>query len=389
MPDTVNDPLVHILVSVWDKAFIDKFVEFALPTHISPGNLPALSARARVHYHFYTNAESTAYLKDQTRALSQFATVHLRPFNETFLEGQALSHHLAPYSGAAFKNRLNQFSVFHLLDEIGGNHPSEILFVGDSDLLYSDGAFLTLFETLQNGAKAVVAPTIRLSLEQVEPELITLLADGAGVSAQTLGGLISAHPHAAAQAAYILDDAAPSYPSQMIWPTPEGLLCRTFFPHPVAMIPNPACRRWESTIDYDFILHCYPNPRDIRMFTDGKRVTICKLSTDRYLEGQLSRVPLQIDALSDFLLSSTNEAHRPFAESAVRYALDPDNPALDRVERESNTLLTQMYGHRQVLLDRLAESDPVKNTVIRSHFGPIQSYLSPERLQRLNAAQNH
>ncbi|MBT5810367.1 MAG: hypothetical protein HOI19_08320, partial [Rhodospirillaceae bacterium] len=201
--------------------------------------------------------------------------------------------------------------------------------------------------------------------------------------ARTLGAMIAAFPHAAAQIGYIQDGAGPAYPSQMSWPVPDGLLCRTFFPHPVAMIPNPDCRRWESTIDYDFILHCYPDPRDIEMFTDGASVTICKLTSDAYLEGQMTRGPLQLDTLADFLLSSTNEAHRPFAEQAVRYAADPDNPTLDLAETESGRLLADMYEYRQTLLDGMDESDPVKGLVVRSHFGPIEAYLSPQRLQRL------
>ncbi|MGY8959714.1 MAG: hypothetical protein ACKVKG_09345 [Alphaproteobacteria bacterium] len=230
-----------------------------------------------------------------------------------------------------------------------------------------------------------MAPTIRLSLEQSGASLSKLLGAGAGVSATTLGGLIAKHPHAAAQGAYISQGKAPSYPSQMIWPTSNGLLCRTFFPHPVAMIPNPACRRWENTIDYDFILHCYPNLKDVHIFTDGATVTICKLSSDKYLEGQLSRSPLEIDLLSDFLLSSTNESHCPFAECGVRYSANPDNLELDQIDQDSAVVLSRMYDHRQVLLDRLDAADPVKNIVIRSHFGPIESFLSPERLNRLNA----
>jgi len=386
LSDQVNGPIVHILISVWDKAFIDKFADYALLTHLSPGNLPALCVEARVHYHFYTNAASADYLESRTRALRPFATIHMRTFETTQFEGRPLAQHLAPYSGAAFKNHLNQVSVFHLLDEVASNQPSEFLFVGDSDLLYSNNAFTEFFQALQSGAKAIMAPTIRLSLEQSESNLATLLKIDGGLSAKALGGLIAKYPHAAAQAAYISHDTAPSYPSQMIWPTSNGLLCRTFFPHPVAMLPNPACRRWESTIDYDFILHCYPNPDDVRIFTDGATASICKLSSDKYLEGQLSRSPLQIDLLSDFLLSSTNEAHRPFAECGVRYSTNPDNSELDQVDLESAELLSRMYDHRQALLDRLDVADPVKNIVVRSHFGSIESFLSPERLNRLNAA---
>ncbi|MFT6580811.1 MAG: hypothetical protein ACKVKG_09340 [Alphaproteobacteria bacterium] len=152
MSDRVDRPLVHILISVWDKAFIDKFVDFALPTHVSPGNLPALCGEARVHYHFYTNAVSADYLENRTRALARFATIHVRTFESTLFEGHTLAQHLASYSGDAFKNHLNQFSVFHLLDDIADKQPTEYLFVGDSDLLYSNCAFPSLLQALQSGA---------------------------------------------------------------------------------------------------------------------------------------------------------------------------------------------------------------------------------------------
>ncbi|MBT5108757.1 MAG: hypothetical protein HOM25_08745 [Rhodospirillaceae bacterium] len=378
-----DGPVAHVLVSVWDAPYIDKFVDTALATQLSPGNIPALSAKANLIYHFYTNAESAPYLMQRTTALASHAEIVMHTFEDTVFEGETIAQHLSPYSGATFKNFLNQVSVFHLLDQIAANDPPEVLFVGDSDLLYSDGAFPIMFDALQRGKKAVVSPTVRLSLEQSQDALASALARGHGVDARTLGAMIAAFPHAAAQISYMQDGVGPAYPSQMSWPVGNGLLCRTFFPHPVAMIPNPDCRRWESTIDYDFILHCYPDPRDIEMFTDGATVTICKLSTDAYLQGQMSRAPLQLDTLADFLLSSTNEAHRPFAEQAVRYAADPDNPALDLVETESATLLADMYGYRQTLLDGLDDADPVKNLIVRSHFGPIEAYLSPQRLQRL------
>jgi hypothetical protein len=386
-------PAAHILVSVWDAPFIDKFVDFALATQLSPGNIPALSKQAQIFYHIYTNAESEAYVRQRTDALAPFAEIIIHTFEDTVFKGESIARRLAPYNGGAFKNVLNQISVFHLLDEIAGDNsqpvlpppvlPPPVLFVCDSDMLYSDGAFPIMFNALQTGKKAVVAPTIRLSQEKSQDALAAILAAGKGVDARALGGLIASYPHAATINSYFLDGFAPAYPSQMAWPVEHGLLCRTFFPHPVAMIPNPDCRRWESTIDYDFILHCYPIPEDLRMFTDGETLTICKLSADSYLEGKMSRSPLNTDVLADFLLSSTNEAHRPFAECAVRYGVDPNTPELDQAERDSAALLREIYDRRDTLLDRVASDNPVKHMVVRSHFGPIEGYLSPERVNRM------
>lgn len=375
-------PPAHFIVAVWDKPFIDKFVDFTLGSQCLPGNLPRLSAQTKVHYHLYTNAASADYLKSKTACLDPFAAVTIYRFEDTVFEGETIANRLSPYDGATFKNLLNQISVFHQLDILAATAPDAIVFIGDSDIVFSDGALCEMYECLAAGRKAVAAPTIRISQEKAEPELRRHLST-ASLSARDLGTLIARHPHIATTNSFFADGDMPAYPVQMIWPIgPDALLCRAFFLHPMAMRLNPDCRRWESTIDYDFVLNCYPNPGDIEIFTDGGTATICKLSTDSYLEGQLQRSPCTLDLLADFLLVSTNELHRTFAERPVRYG-QLDNPDhWQRVEQQTGDILKQAYAHRAHLLDQMPADDPIKQLVVRSHFGDITQFLSPQKRAR-------
>lgn len=375
-------PTAHFIVAVWDEAFIDKFAAYTLGSQLMAGNLPQLSQRTGVHYHFYTNAASVGYLHAQTAALKQFATVTVARFEDTMFEGQTIADRLAPYSGAAYKNILNQISVFHLLDRLAAEDPEAIVFIGDSDLVFSDGAIGAMYDCLTSGKRAVIAPTIRISQEKSGSELQKRISSGT-LSANALGALIARHPHIATLNFIFANNEMPAYPVQMIWRLgPDALLCHAFFQHPMAMWLNPDCRRWESTIDYDFVLNCYPDTNDIATFTDGNAATVCKLSTDSYLEGQLDRSPCTLDLLADFLLVGTNELHREIAVRAVRYGRTADSEIWNQAEQQTQDILAQAYAHRTNLLSQMEPDDPIKHLIVRSHYGDISQFLSPQKRAR-------
>ena len=66
-----------IFVTVWGERFVQKFLNFALASQLTPGNLPGLSKEADILYRIYTDRSSEPFFWPGLDRLSPHCDIEL------------------------------------------------------------------------------------------------------------------------------------------------------------------------------------------------------------------------------------------------------------------------------------------------------------------------
>nr|HPO08633.1 hypothetical protein [bacterium] len=57
------DP-VHLIMAVWGQEYVDLFLNVALPSQLSPANLPAIRHSSELLYKIYTTKEDESRIRE-------------------------------------------------------------------------------------------------------------------------------------------------------------------------------------------------------------------------------------------------------------------------------------------------------------------------------------
>jgi hypothetical protein len=376
-----------MLFAVWGEAFIDKFAGLTMASLLSPGNLPALSRTHRVRLMFYTDRESEPYLWDRMTPLTAHADMTVATFEDTVVDGRNVADGVASLRGPAVKHELERLVTFHALDTILDHGEGSTLFVVPSDLAASDGSFAHAQAALDGGAEAVAPPVLRLVEDRCGFTAAQLRSgvDGAAICL----GLPDAFQHIT-RSCIATSESFSEYPASVLWPVgEEGFVCRTFFPLTLAFKPRLACRRYDSSIDYDFLLNLVPDPARIHISASSAEICAMKVSSGTYMQQEQQANRLRPAGLAHFMLTETNKAHRNLFARSYSLLKKPlpgiSESEWTRVESESGAFVDDAYRLIDQIVDKLPPDTPGLAQSVTSHFGGLDDYLSPMRRQAAGA----
>jgi hypothetical protein len=371
----------NMLFTVWGESFIDKFRHLTMASLLSPENLPKLARTHQLHLMFYTDLASVAYLRKQTAPLTAYADLSITAFEDTTVDGRRISESIVALHGPAIKHELERLVAFHAFDTVLDRGEGDTLFIVPSDLIASDGSFARAQALLDDGAEAVAPPVLRLAEQSFHLTEDQILA---GVDDVTIcREMPNAFQHITRNC-IATSESFSAYPASILWPVDdEGYVCRTFFPFTLAFKPRASCRRFDSTIDYDFLLNLVPDPEKIIIPASSAEICAVKVSKDNYMLQEPSPNRLRGAALSHFMLTETNKAHRSLFSRSFRLSRSArdlqDHESWDRTETESLKFANSAYGFIDEIIRQLPADTPGLAPSIRSHFGNLDEYLSPMR----------
>jgi hypothetical protein len=156
-PSAPEEPRFFFLMPVWGKRYIDYLLTFALPTLLSPNNLPWLPNRAVSQFTFITRSEDEEHI----RASKLFKKLEaLIPVKFIFLDF---------YQG----DRIEKFDQLGNALRLGAGEAlgrGYCLFF-HPDGLYSDGMVKHLYSVARSGKKACVTHGPNATIEKIVPYL--------------------------------------------------------------------------------------------------------------------------------------------------------------------------------------------------------------------------
>jgi hypothetical protein len=82
-PEAMTAERYHFIVPVWGTAYVELFVQYCLPSQLSPGNVPALPP-GMTNYHILTHAQDVAAIRSATivKRLSEYCNVIIEEFDD-------------------------------------------------------------------------------------------------------------------------------------------------------------------------------------------------------------------------------------------------------------------------------------------------------------------
>ena len=372
---------LHAVATVWGEAHVERWARASCRTLASPGNLPALAhAGHATCLHLFTDRASAALLADRAASLGAHAEVRVHAFEDTPFDGSTLAARVQGFGDARMKNRLNVDTVGWTIDRALEDGPDAAVLALDNDFLLADGALADAVATLDRGPRAVMVPTLRLAQERTGWTAQEGVPEG-GLSVADLCGRLPDALHPVSRALDVDAAEFSSYPASLLWRAGDaGWLCRSFLPHPLAFVPNPARRRSASTVDYCFALQMHPEPGALALPAAGDRVRVFKLTPERAHDGGGSGRALDDARLLTFLYFFTNRAHRALALQPVWLpAREGGDDARRDAEARSQAMLERWFA----MVDRQSAKLPLgahAGLWQRSHHGPIDEFLCPSRL---------
>ena len=375
----------NFAIVAWDIAYIDKFAAFTLPCLLSERNLPALARQRPVRLLIYTDRNSLDYFQTICRPLKRYAECFFHIFDETVVDGETIDNSIAGLQGSAIKHEIDRRIQFHAIDRSLASGDRETLFIINQDLLISDGSLTYAQSRIDNDADAVLIPLLRLS-QEASAELPEMLAR-AGTNGPTPWHLFERFPenlHPVSQSFFVNSREFSTYPTATFWTVDQaGWLARAFFPYTLALRPSADCRRFDSTIDYDYALNLNAEPDNAIIPENSNQAFVMKVTTEDYLKAAETSGMISDNRLAHFILAETNRAHRTLLKQAYRMYRseeeDADHLVWNTTETKSLEYLDEIYRFIDILPEKLPKDSAGTKKILSSHFGNISKYMSPMR----------
>ena len=322
---------ITLLMPVWGYQFIGRFLEFCLPTLLSPNNLPALAQALPCRFILLSSAADEAVIRAHPawQKLERHCTTEFRPIDDIITHG----NHTATIT-LAFERALRR----------AGDALRDTCFIFlMSDYLVADGSLKTVLRTIQHGAGAVLAgnfqviaeeavPLLRQRIERASHEIVLQPRDLLAWSLTRL------HP---ATVANIVNFGLThnDHTNRLFWRVDANtLIGRFYLMHPIAIHPEVADFAISASWDYSFVPELCPSGNVVAL-TDSDDYLVVELQRRDYEWENLRPGPVRAAALARSLAEWTTDDHRRnVAQTLVFHAAEP--PAdLPKVIAESDAFI--------------------------------------------------
>lgn len=152
-------PTINIIVPIWGQRHVTRFLDFVAPSWLATGNLPALTARSKVRVIIATCELDTLQIKRSAvlQQIGKFAEVIYLAIDDLMC-----TTHMPVTLTLAFQRALTFASSIEM--------PASCILL-NGDFLLSDGSFRSIASVLAEGKRLILAPSFRVSEQQVVPLL--------------------------------------------------------------------------------------------------------------------------------------------------------------------------------------------------------------------------
>ena len=375
------------LTPVWGRAYIDEYAEFSIPTLLAPNNIPALAATADVTYRVMTTTADARHLR-QTAAfkrLSELVTVDIVRIDDLDKSNPTHAMSQAYIRGLRKSIRRNDIAFF----------------IVTPDQIFADGAITGLARpVLDEGKRAVMSDGIRLASEGTKPildrEFRSKAGDTIAVPPRELAGIMTEYLHPISESRLYDSDRHNEYPGILYWRVDdEGILVRSFHPHPFVIYPRIKRAEFRSTIDHDYVLEVCPHGDEVAVVEDSDQALVCELSTVSYVDGNYGYNRATPKKVASWAAYWANPHHRRFARATMRFHSGELGARWHEVQAESDSVIEealsildqpkwkQLLNHPVVLSEQRRRRRDRPMRLPEDMDRPMNVLTPRERLQRM------
>ena len=178
----------RLIIPLWGTVYAEKLVSMTLPALLAPGNLPALARMFDVEIVLVTESKLVDYIR-QSRSFQRLSAVCQIKF--------ASLDDLMPCEPGEYGVVLTA-ALFRGFADLGAKVTETFLLFLNADFIIADGSYRRLAELMREGKRVIHAPSFRVVLEEVWPQLAARVDPESGVLAvkpREMAKLALTHKH--------------------------------------------------------------------------------------------------------------------------------------------------------------------------------------------------
>lgn len=321
---------LHLITVVWGKEFTKTFLDIALPSQLSEGNIPVLDKKCIPIYYIYTRSED-------------YPTILSSPhYQKLMTEVQITFRFFEVNQNEPVHQTLKNCHVASIKE--ANQKKAAILFLSP-DLIISRGFFHYLADLLNQGKRLIAGLGVRLSLEKVEKELQmkNLLQEGTALSlnATELTQLALKNLHSYSLNLFWKNDKGNILFQHLYWTLdPSMILVRAFHIHPFVIWPTNCSAIPSKSIDGTYVGNACPDKKDWHVITDTNEVAFFELSSDNRFANLPTYKP-SITTMSIWASSKKNvgSIHRFYITHKFYIGTSQRSLDWDDIEKESDQVV--------------------------------------------------
>jgi hypothetical protein len=277
---------------VWGERFVDKFMNYCLPSLLAPGNIPALARKRRVvHSIVTTEADRERIVAHPTFArLRKQAEVVFTCFPPEFLERREQSG----YNFYHFYGLLDHQSVY-MATALDAD-----LYLLPIDCVYSSECLGHFSASLEGDADCCSVAAIEVEELKLRAWLDVKAKRRANVLDLPGGELLQAaseRPDRYFRSLIMRPDNTEfcAHPRELVWPFADGLAIHSIFMHPLAVSARLLSRPFHApheNVDFALLPRLLQDDGRLKIMKDASEATIAHfgapVTRDEYLKGRFS-----------------------------------------------------------------------------------------------------
>jgi len=320
-------------MAVWGQEYVDLFLNVALPSQLSPANLPAIRHSSGLLYKIYTTKE------DESRIREHPAFERLCRFVETRI---IAVERIDP------SWKFSPLMQFHntAIQEADLDHAALIFL--SPDFVLADGTFVSLLRAAEAGYRVVLVLTLRLVRETAMPDLLAHFCSPSEhrltASPRELTQVAFRHLHPI-ERTYFWGPGFSSFPIHAYWPVEEeGIIARCFYLHPLFVNPRLRGMIPQITVDADYVDLVCPDPSEIHIVRDSDEIACFELSPQSAIDENAAKYTPACRttpwSLSRWAVVHANPCYRSvlhhwYFQVPIRVHTGDLSPAWNKAERAS------------------------------------------------------
>lgn len=329
----------HIIVPIWGKSYVDKFLQFSLPAMLSKGNLgSSFYDHDLSGFHIYTTSADAETIQNSSvfKKLNDIIIAKIHTIDDIvepdlfFLEKMTICHDLGT-------------------KECGEKDAAILL---TADMVFADGAFKKMYEIAMTGKKVILSWAVRSDGNVLMRELLKHYSEtelSITISNRELAKLACENLHPYEARPWGMKCPLIWKPPILRWDIPgKGLLfrSRTLFPLLVVSekgdapvyIPDKDNRFW--TTDGDYVERLCPNFDRIHIVEDSDEMFMATID-DFHLSGDDSHA-YSVLHHADVLIE---DFYKPYQlKTKIRFHFEDLSPEWEAVEKESDKVVDEILA---------------------------------------------
>jgi hypothetical protein len=264
---------VRVIVYAWGKRYVDRLLNYAVPSLLAPGNLPILVKCFDCTLVFVTEKNLFGYVSAHPliRRVESFCPVRLVSLDDLVGEPWQYGISLA-------------YALFRGFSDLGSAMTETYLLFLNADFILADGCYEHLIPYMKRGDSVLLSPSYCTVAEEVEPILDAIRADAEGALAippRRLARMIIDYRHNTFRAKTISQRSVHfEYMDQAYWQIDEGTIIGHQMPiSMIAMRPEKALNEINTFWDWGIIYEFCPS-RKLTVLGDSDEFLILELRSE-------------------------------------------------------------------------------------------------------------